>query len=90
MTVDISNNLDLLQRGRDNIERHWHMILVDEELKTQTMCAMSVMASTGATIELLLRFNEIWLSDTEVEVLNNIREWLVTSLEELNGDTINE
>ncbi len=90
MTVDISNNLELLQQGRDNIECHWQEILSDEELKTQTMCAMSVMASTGATIELLLKFNEIWLSDDEIEVLNNIREWLVSSLDELTGDTINE
>jgi len=90
MTSDISNNLELLQQGRDNIECHWQEILSDEELKTQTMYAMSVMASTGATIELLLKFNEIWLSDDEIEVLNNIREWLVSSLDELTGDTIND
>ena len=87
-SADISDNLAILQRGRENIECNWDEILDDDELRTQTMYAMSVMASMGSTIELLLRFGEIWLSDDELETLENIRKWLVTSLEELNGDTI--
>ena len=90
MRADISDNLNQMIDSIDGISEHWDEIVLDEEygLREKCIAVLERVNSMALTIQLLLKFNAIWLSDSEHEILDDIVNFVVDGINEL--DSINK
>ena len=88
MRADISDNLNNMIDSIDGISEHWREIVLDEDLTDKCIAVLERVNSMALTIQLLLKFNAIWLSDSEHEILDDIVNFVVDGINEL--DSINK
>ena len=88
MKADISDNLNQMIDSIDGISEHWQEIVLDEDLTDKCIAVLERVNSMALTIQLLLKFNAIWLSDSEHEILDDIVNFVVDGINEL--DSINK
>ena len=88
MKADISDNLNNMIDSIDGISEHWQEIVLDEDLTDKCITVLERVNSMALTIQLLLKFNAIWLSDSEHEILDDIVNFVVDGINEL--DSINK
>ena len=84
--TDISDNMNTLIDSIDGIEHNWDNIIADQELTDRAIKVIEQVSSFTMSIQLLLNFHEIWLTDEEHEQLEAIRDYCDVSLEELSID----
>lgn len=83
MKADISDNLNLLAESIDGIADNWEAIVMDDQLINRAITVLETVASTAYSIQLLVNFNAIWLSDSENETLEEIQSFVSTGITEL-------
>lgn len=83
MKADISDNLNLLADSVDGIADNWEAIVMDDQLINRAITVLETVASTAYSIQLLVNFNAIWLSDSENETLEEIQSFVSTGITEL-------
>ena len=88
MRADISDNLNQMIDSIDGISEHWREIVLDEDLTDKCITVLEQVNSLAMTIQLLLKFNAIWLSDSEHEILDDILNFVDEGINEL--DSINK
>jgi len=81
--ADISDNLNLLAESIDGIADNWEAIVMDDQLINRAITVLETVASTAYSIQLLVNFNAIWLSDSENETLEEIQSFVSTGITEL-------
>lgn len=84
--TDISDNMNTLIDSVDGIEHNWDNIIADQVLTDKAIDVIKQVSSLAMTIQFLLNFHEIWLTDDEHEQLEAIRDYCDVSLEELSID----
>ncbi len=88
MRADISDNLNQMIDSIDGISEHWGEIVTNEDLTDKCISVLAQVNSLAMTIQLLLKFNAIWLSDSEHEILDDILNFVDEGITEL--DSINK
>ena len=88
MKADISDNLNQMIDSIDGIYEHWEAIVTNEDLTDKCIAVLEQVNSLAMTIQLLLKFNAIWLSDSEHEILDDILNFVDEGITEL--DSINK
>ena len=83
MKADISDNLNLLAESIEGIADNWEEIVMNDELINRAITVLETVASTAYSIQLLVNFNAIWLSDSENETLEEIQSFVSTGITEL-------
>ena len=81
----VSDNLNLLLESVTGIHDHWDQVIESEELTERALNVLENVASSAYTIELLVKFNAIWLSDSEQQNLDDILSFVSTGIEELTS-----
>ncbi len=83
MKADISDNLNLLAESIEGIADNWEEIVMNDELINRAITVLETVASTAYSIQLLVNFNAIWLTDSENETLEEIQSFVSTGITEL-------
>ncbi len=83
MRADISDNMNHMIESIDGISENWEEIVLDEELTDKCVSVLENVHSLAITIQLLLNFNAIWLTDSEHEALDDILSFSTTGIDEL-------
>jgi len=83
MRADISDNMNQMIESIDGISENWEEIVLDEDLTDKCVTVLESVHSLAITIQLLLRFNAIWLTDSEHFALNDILSFSTTGIDEL-------
>ncbi len=83
MKADISDNLNLLAESIEGIADNWDEIVMNDELINRAIHVLETVASTAYSIQLLVNFNAIWLTDSENETLEEIQSFVSTGITEL-------